>query len=315
MKILITGAAGYFCQEAIAQLASREHTLRLSDLVKMDTEHEFVPCNILKPEDLAVAMDGIDVVFHTVVGKRTDEPDTPAGHVNLSSKRFEVSVTGTFNVLQMAAELGVPKVVIVTSEAARGQKLPITDVEICDEKTPARPDGVYGLGKYIMEIIAEYAARIDGVKTVCLRNAWFGSPAGWDMQRMATKLLFQRAVTRYDLVRAAVLAIENESLQHEVFLLSNSTEFTREDIPALRARPEEVIEKYYPGVTAMLAEFGISLQPVYDRKVLWKLDDISRAERLLGWKPTFAFRDFYENLKAGKYSKDYVFFEEVSSWR
>ena len=312
MKILITGAAGYLCQEAIAQLSARGHTLRLSDVIEMNTEHEFIKCNILDTDDLAAAMEGVDVVFHTVIGGKPSEPDTPAGHVRERSKRFAATVMGTFNVLQMAAEIGIPKVVMVGSEAARGQKLPLIESEICDENTKPLPDGEYGLSKYIMEIIAEYAHRIDGVKTVVLRNAWFGAAAGKDLERMGTKLLFQRCVVRSDLVRAAVLAIENEQLEHEVFMLCNTTEFTKEDIPELRTDTEAVIERYYPGTIDLFKKYEINLQPVYDRKVLWALDDSSKAEKLLGWKPTYTFRDFYTELKAGKYTKDYVFMDELT---
>ena len=313
MRILITGAAGYLCQEAIAQLAARGHTLRLGDIVELKTEHEFVKCDVLNPDEVMAAAKGVDLVFHTVVGGGRNEPDTPEGRVRRASKHCAVTVMGTFNVLQAAAELKVPKVVMVGSEAARGQRIRITFTEVCDEETPAKPDYVYAVAKYIMEIIAEYATRIDGVKTVVLRNGWFGAAQGKSVARMGETLLFQRSVTRKDLVRAAVLAIENDNLDHEVFLLSGATEFTKEDVPMLRTNPEQVIEKYYPGAAALLKEYGANLEALYASKDLWKIDDISKAERLLGWKPTFTFRDFYENLKAGQYSKDYVFLEEISS--
>ena len=312
MRILITGAAGYYCQEAIAQLAARGHKLRLGDIVEMETEHEFVKCDVLDPEDLVPAMEGIDAVLHTVIG-RPKEPDTPAGRVRRESRAFAISVMGTFNVLETAAEVGVPKVVMVGSEAARGQKIPRTDVEVCDEETRALPDGTYGLGKYVMEVIAEYFTRVKGIKTVVLRNGWFGAASGKDMHRMATKLLYQRGLSRYDLVRAAVLAIENESLEHEVFLLTNTVDFRREDVPTLRADPEAAIEKYYPGAVARLKDLGVDLQLIFNQKQLWKLDDNSKAERLLGWKPSFTFRDFYQNMMQGKYKKGQVVKEEVSA--
>lgn len=309
MRVLITGASGFLCQEAIAQFSARGYTLRLSDIVDMETEHEFVKCDVLSPEEVMVAVDGMDAVFHTVVGGGRGEPDTPLGRVRRANGHFAVTVMGTFNVLQAAAQLGVPKVVMVGSEAARGQAIPITEHEVCDEETPAQPDYVYALGKYVMEIIAEYATRIDGVKTVVLRNASFGSPRGKTVPWFAASLLYQRSCTRGDMVRAAILALENEDLEHEVFMLLNETEFTREDVPLLRTDPETVIERTYPGAVALLTEYGVDMQALYDSKNLWKLDDSSKAERLLGWKPTFGFRDFFDNLEAGKYSKDYVFHE------
>lgn len=312
MKILITGAAGYLCQEAIAQLSLAGHTLRLSDIIPYETEHEFCKCDVLSPEDVYAAVDGMDAVFHTVLGGLRGQPRSPLGVLRQASAHFNVTVMGTWNILQAAAQLNVPKVVMIGSEAARGQRIRITDYEVVDEETPAKPDYVYAVAKYVMEPIAEYSTRIDGVQTAVLRNAWFGSARGKPVATMGTTLLFQRSVTRKDLVRAAVLALEKEDLAHEVFLLSGVTEFTKEDVPMLRADPEKVIEKYYPGAPDLLREYGANLQGLYDSKDLWKIDDISKSERILGWKPTFTFRDFYENLKAGKYPKDHIFTEELS---
>ena len=156
-------------------------------------------------------------------------------------------------------------------------------------------------------MMGEYFSRVQGVKTIVLRNAGFGSARGFNLKTMGSFMLTQRICTRKDMVRAAVLAIENNVLEHEVFLLVNDTEFTKQDLPALRTNPEQVVEKHYPGGVALLKEYGIDIQEIHRRKYLWKLDDNSKAKRLLGWKPTFTFRDFYEKLKAGRYPKDYVF--------
>ena len=310
MKVLITGAAGYLTTETIRQLAERGHQLRLSDIREMETEHEFVKCDVLNPDEVVAAVEGMDVIFHTVIGGgRRRGSGEQLSRVARSSRSFAVMVLGAFNVMQAASEMDVPKVVCITSEAARGQRIPITDVEICDEETPAKPDYVYALGKYVQEIIGEYSTRIDGVKTICLRNGWFGSARGRSVQALGSSLLIQRGVTRADMARAAVLAIEDETLESEVFMLCNKTEFTRADVPALRKNAADVIEKYYPGGVSLLKEYGIDVDKIHASKDLYKLDDSSKAKRLLGWEPTFSFKDFYENLKAGKYAKDHIFVE------
>jgi len=105
---------------------------------------------------------------------------------------------------------------------------------------------------------------------------------------------------------------KSKDIEEGVFLLSSSTEFTQEGVLMLRTNPEQVIEKYYSGAVVLLMAYGVDLQALFDNKDLWKIDDISRAERILGWEPTFTFRGFYENLKADRYSRDYMFIEETS---
>lgn len=314
MKILITGASGYFCEELIAQLSLGGHELRLSDIVHLDTEHEYVNCSVTDMGALALAMEGVDAVFHTVVGGRKYPDDCPVNRARTSVEHFETTVMGTFNILQLAKELGVGRVVMIGSEAARGQRIPITDWEVVDEWTEARPDYVYALAKYVMEPISEYATRIDGVRTAVLRNAWFGAREGKSVTRMGTSLLFQRSCTRRDLVRAGVLAIEKKNLGHDVLLLSGATEFQPEDVPELRENPRAVMDRYYPGAYAKLGEYGNGdeLDQLFASRNLWKLDDITHARTSLGWEPTYTFRDFYEGLMADRYPKDYMFVERVS---
>ena len=296
MKIAVIGI-GYLGSGVVEALAKRGHKLRLIDIQPIKAKHEFVRCNVLHEDALELALKSnppFDVVYTTVGAPYS----------------FENQVIGCFNTLQAAKKLGISKVVLTGSEAARGQRNPNPmNVEICNEETPAKPDYVYALSKYLIEIIAEYFWRVEGVRTIVLRNGWFGSPRGRTIQEMGSMLLIQRAVTREDMIRAAVLAIENQSLEHEVFLLCNSTDFTKEDIPTLRTNPAKVIEKYYGlGAVKLLKEYSIDIEALHKSGAFSKIDDISKAERLLGWKPTFTFRDFFENLKAGKYSKDYIFY-------
>ena len=315
MKILITGASGYFCEELIAQLVLGGHEVRLSDIVHMETEHEFVNCSVTDLGTLALAMEGVDAVFHTVVGGRRYPDDSPVNRARTSVAHFETTVMGTFGILQLAKEMGIGRVVMIGSEAARGQRIPITDWEVVDEGTAARPDYVYALAKYIMEPISEYATRIDGVETAVLRNAWFGAREGKSVTRLGTSLLFQRSCTRRDLVRAGVLALEKENLGHDVLLLSGATEFQPEDVPELRTNPKAVVERYYPGAYDKLATYGEGneLDRLFKSRNLWKLDDISHAKESLGWAPTYTFRDFYNGLMADAYPQDHMFVEHVST--
>jgi len=72
-------------------------------------------------------------------------------------------------------------------------------------------------------------------------------------------------VTRYDMARASVLAIEAVRKgtlpnKHETFLLTNSTEFTPDEVPELRANPEAVFERHYPGILELYKQYEITLR-------------------------------------------------------
>jgi nucleoside-diphosphate-sugar epimerase len=313
MKILVIGASGRLGSEVVRQLdeLNTGDTYRLGDVVapSYPTKHEFVKCDVIDPDSLIPAIEGMDLIYSAHVGHPKARSDSPAGQLRFHAERFDVLVRGTFDIMQGAALLGVKKVVQVTSEAARGQRLPLTATEVCDENTPAKPDYVYALSKYIKEVIAEYMSRIEGVQTYCLRNGWFQNPGQIrDLNSLGSSLLYQGSVTRYDMARASVLAIQAMKTNdvpnnHEVFLLNNSTEITRAEVPELRTNPEAVFERHYPGILALYKQYEIDFEGPKQRQKFWKIDDISKAKRMLGWEPTYTLRDFYNNLKAGKYTK------------
>ena len=311
MNILVIGAAGRLGSRVVEMLEeTNKYTLRLADIRPIESRHEFIHCDVLNTDDLIAAMQGIDLVYSAHVGGPRLQSDELSERLMVSSKRFEVLVMGVYNIMQCAAMVGVPKVVQVTSEAARGQRLPLVHAMVMNEETPALPDYTYGLGKYIKEIIAEYTARIDGVQTICLRNGWFNNPGQIrDLKGLGSSLLLQGSVTRDDMARASVLAIEHIDRcgPHEVFLLNNSTEFLPDEVPELRTNPEAVFERHYPGILALYKEYEIDFEGPKAKQKFWKIDDVSKAKRLLDWEPTYTLRTFYENLKAGKYHKGQVF--------
>lgn len=307
MKILVIGAAGRLGGRVVEMLEETgKYDLRLGDIRPIESKHEVVHCDVLDTDSLIAAMQGVDLVYSAHVGGPRTQSDEISEKLRVSSKRFEVLVMGVYNIMQCAAMVGVPKVVQVTSEAARGQRLPLVHAEVMDETTPALPDYTYGLGKYIKEIIAEYTARIDGVQTVCLRNGWFNNPGQIrDLNGLGSSLLYQGSVTRDDMARASVAAIEHidNCGPHEVFLLNNITEFSPEEVPELRSNPEAVFERHYPGILELYEQYEIDFEGPKKKKKFWKIDDCTKAKRLLGWEPTYTLRTFYENLKAGKYEK------------
>lgn len=310
MKILVTGAGGYLAEGLVKELEERKHQIKLSDFRDIETKHEFVKCDLLDREGLLSATKGVDIIFHAAAlggttGHQFAGAEALQDAVKLDYKYFDVNVVGTFNIFRTAQANCIDKVVLVSSEAATIPILtPTQNIDVFDENTPPQPDYLYGFTKFLDEAIGEFFAKRFGIRTISLRMAGYGGPKS--LRAMGEGLLQQRAVLRRDMALAAIKAIEKfekEEINYDAILLRNRTDFTKDDLLFLRVNPEKVMEKYYPGSVELMQKYDIPIPKVYS------LSDISKAKSVLGWEPSFSFRDFIENLKAGNYIKDYMFKE------
>src|SRR5690606_26581685 len=92
--------------------------------------------DITSLESLRYALKGHEAVVHVAALLQPEDPD---------DRMFEVNVAGTWNVLQAASELGIRKIVIISSETASGiiniTRVPLAAPEYLpvDEAHPLRP--------------------------------------------------------------------------------------------------------------------------------------------------------------------------------
>ena len=117
-KILVTGAAGFVGAWVVesfqlsgvpvrAGIRSWNSAVRLA---RRDVE--IVPCDVLSSDQLRSAMEGCDAVVHCAVGNE------------------KVTIDGTRNVLAMADELGLRRVVHLSSVGVYGNAAGIVDEEV-----------------------------------------------------------------------------------------------------------------------------------------------------------------------------------------
>ena len=156
MKALVTGGTGFLGANLAAGLIDRGWQVRVLrrstsplDAVK-DLNVEHAVGDVLEPDSLPAAMDGLDVVFHTAAISLywRYKPDVI----------YKVNVDGTRCVLEAAEQAGVRRVVFTSSAAAVG----FVKDRLATEDDPFNQlpgQFPYGHSKWLAEEIARGAAK------------------------------------------------------------------------------------------------------------------------------------------------------------
>jgi dihydroflavonol-4-reductase len=157
MKVFITGATGFVGGHVARAYAAEGASMRLltrssSNLSGIEgIAAETVVGDLRQPEALRSALSGCDVLVHVAADYRLWVRDP--------EEMYAANVYGTRELLKLAREVGVSRVVYTSSVATMGFK---TDATIVDEATPvslANMIGHYKRSKFLAEQEAISAAR------------------------------------------------------------------------------------------------------------------------------------------------------------
>jgi dihydroflavonol-4-reductase len=157
VKVFVTGATGFVGSHVAQELSRHGADLRIlirssSNLANLEgITAETVVGDLLQVDALRSALSGCDVVMHVAADYRLWVTDPEKMHTT--------NVTGTRELLRLAREQGVPRVVYTSSVATMGF---FSDGRLCDEATPvslANMIGHYKRSKYLAEQEAIAAAR------------------------------------------------------------------------------------------------------------------------------------------------------------
>lgn len=322
MKILVTGGSGTIGGYVLRELLQAGHSVTsFSRTAPRVDGAGFVKGDIMESGQLADACQDQDAVIHLAAVPGPGRA-TPAQLLN-------VNVIGTVNALEAAVGAGVGKFVFASSGAATGfsfQKeeflpryLPL------DEEHPCAPQDEYGLSKLLAELTCKRYSDAFGIRTICLRinNNWYLERAGaevavrsgWAQQFTVEELWSNRYVKTIedaegdwptpgppaprkllwaftdarDAARAFRLAVENDTIRHEVFLINGRDTCSRESTPALidhlqSSLAEEGANPTGPEIPAKT--------PLAGHASLWSH---AKATSLLGYQPRYTWRqsDFH----------------------
>jgi len=282
MKLLVTGGLGAIGRDICPALA-KSHDVKIFDMGKSDGKLECIQGDIVSPDDVNSAMQGIDCVIHLVGIWRPPVTDR-----NI----MEINVNGLFNVLEAAVANGVKRVCMASSIGAMGlcgvqaKILPPVYLPV-DENHPCRPEGMYGVSKLIGEELCKRYTRIYGLSTICLRLAAVLTGDG-KLKKGAAKLkddpnMGMRDLWSYvddrDVAQAFKLAVEKEDVSHETFLISAKTHYSK-------LGWMDLVKTFFPETQTILNKDSFLLN---GRNSLF---DISKAREKLGFEPKFNIEDF-----------------------
>lgn len=175
MRILVTGGTGAVGKAAVARLVAGGHEVvvvgRRPGLEVPGAT--YAVCDVTCYERLCEVMGGCDAVVHLAA---VAWPGAAPAH-----ELFRVNVQGTFHVFEAAAQAGIRRVVQASSINALGCYwgiAPFTPRYFpVDEEHPTFTTDPYSFSKNLVEAIAAYSWRRDGISSVSLRLPWVRAAA------------------------------------------------------------------------------------------------------------------------------------------
>jgi len=245
-------------------------------------------------------MKGVDAVLHAATLHKP--------HVSTHSRQsfVDTNITGTLNLLEEAAAVGVRSFVFTSTTSAFGVALTppagAPAAWVTEDVRPI-PKNIYGVTKTAAEDLCELFHRNQRLPLLILRTSRFfpeedddgeTRQAYEDGNVKANEFLYRR-VDLEDAVSAHLLALEKApAILFGRYIISATTPFTREDLFDLRANAPLVVKRSFPDYEEEYARRAWRMFPGIERVYV-----NDRARKDLGWNPRYDFRRVLDSLKAG----------------
>ncbi len=240
------------------------HELVLYDLHPIESEFCTIQGDIQTGDRLELAAEGCDLIVHT-----------PAWHgIHMKDRTdaefWRLNVDGTFWMFQAAVQQRVQKVIYLSSIAWNNTY----------EK--------YGFTKIVGEQLCEYYWRNHQIRYIALRPGGF---TPWTRFVQYGERFFTIGVDRRDVLDGIVLAIGDQTLTNDHFILMQDLPLTDSELGEWAADPGKVLGRHVPGAAELAGKYRIDLSKAPRRH------DIERTKRVLKWKPKYNLITFFRELK------------------
>ena len=295
MRILFTGGSGKAGRHATAYLRDQGHRVTNLDWVASD-----VPGIATLKTDLTDAGQVFNAC-QAYAGFDELEPGTgvprydaivhfaaiPAILHRPDNETYRINTLSTYNILDAATKLGIPKVIFASSETtygvcfADGEQKP--DYLPVDEEHPTVPQDSYAMSKVVNEVTARSFQARSGIDIYGLRinnviephEYRQNFPAYMDDPALRRRNIFAYIDAR-DLGQMVDCCLKTDGLGYQVFNVAN-------DDLSVSLTNAQVIERFYSGVP-IKREMG-EFETFYC---------IDKARRLVGFEPRHSWREELE---------------------
>jgi UDP-glucose 4-epimerase len=272
MRILVTGSSGQL-GTVISSMLSKEHSVLGVDLLSGEfTTHIG---DITNRNFVLSATESVDIIIHT------SSLHAPQLDTHSREEFIDTNIAGTLNLLQASIKNGVRRFIYTSTTSLYGNAMVSTKkaVWVTEDLLP-RPRDIYDVTKIAAEGLCEIFANKYGLPCISLRvSRYFPEP---DYLKVIYRLY--RGVDVRDAANAHILAMEVEQEGYEVFNISASSPFSRDDTQELLYDAESVLLRHFPDIDRFFNKKGWQLPPSIDRVYC-----IDKAKEILNYLPEYNF--------------------------
>lgn len=292
MRIAFTGGSGKAGRHILPMLAAQGHRVLNLDLVPLHAPGvDNLIVDLTDPGQVFSALSGYANFTEMEPGTGVPRFDAVVHFAALARiliapdcETYRVNTLSTYNVMEAAVKLGIPKVIFASSETTYG--ICFADGELrpdyipVDEEHPTVPHDAYAMSKLCNEVTGRsfqarsnidiYGLRINNVIEPEEYQTMF--PAFMDDPALRRRNIFAYIDVR-DLGQMVEKCLEVDGLGFEVFNVSN-------DDLSVGLSNEEVRQRFYDGVPVKREMTGNGT--MYCNR---------KAKTVLGFQPRFSWRD------------------------
>ncbi|MEJ8560096.1 NAD(P)-dependent oxidoreductase [Yoonia sp. GPGPB17] len=291
MRVFFTGGSGKAGKHAITYLQGQGHTVVNADRMPSDLDVSELLIDLSDAGQVIGAMSQYADFHELEPGKGVPKYDAvvhfaavPRVMIGTDGECFRQNTLSTYNVIEAAAKLGIPKVIFASSETtyavcfADGELKP--EYVPIDEEHPTVPHDSYAMSKVCNEATARsfqartgmdiYGLRINNVIEPHEYAVQF--PAYLDDPALRRRNIFAYIDAR-DLGHMVDCCLRTDGLGYEVFNVSN-------DDMSVGISSDEVIARFYDGVP---------VKRQMRRDETFYAND--KAKRMVGFRPKHSWRE------------------------